>query len=241
MSLSIHHSILKHVLYCTASLLLIAGEASAKTQTESFTTAAQLGCSQYANNFILPSFDPTLGTLESVDVTLKFSSCSSINVFNAGCSPVSFTNASILMPIAVTGSNGFDFNTSLTASLPSGIANPGMNNFWNMESSTTGKPQIDPSTLDLWESQPGGQISFDVSKGNNTYQGTAPGNDLLFGGKSHESGKITVEYTYLSSGCPGSGNSGNLATPEPSGKYLSAIVAAAMMLIVIGRRKLLSA
>jgi len=235
MSLSIPYSIyIKTAFGCTASLLLLTGAALAKTQTESFTTIAPLKCSQNANNFVLPSFETTLGTLESVDITLTFASCSRIRVFNDGCTPQSFTDASMTMPITLDGPAGLDINTSLTASLASGLAKPGLNSFCTTKSSTTDTQQINPGSFNLWENQPNDKVSFTLSKGNPTYQGTDHGNDLFFGGKARERGKITVQYTY----CPGTGKQ---AVPEPSGKYLSGIVAAAMMLMLIGRRKLLRA
>ncbi len=130
MSLLIRHSISKTIFVCTATVILFTGVASAtQTKTESFTTIAPLGNSKSANDFSLPSFDTRLGTLESVDITLTLTSRSKLHIFNDGRTPLNFTNASMTMPISINGPDGMDFNISLTASLASGSAKPGMNTF----------------------------------------------------------------------------------------------------------------
>jgi hypothetical protein len=127
-------------------------------------------------------------------------------------------------------------NTTLTASLDPRSDNSGTDTFWTIRNSTTDTPHDAPIAFSLRVKQPKDEIIFPVSKGVPAVE-----SDLFLGSKAIGlQSRTTVDYT---STCPGmgGGNSGNLATPEPSGKYLSAIVAAAMLLIVIGRKKLLCA
>jgi hypothetical protein len=237
-SQSIRYSLFKIAFSCTATLLLFTDAASAKTQTETFTASESLGCSQSDNNFVLPSFNTTLGTLDGVDVTLTFASHSSIRVINDGCASLSFSDASITVPIDVSGPEGFDFDTSLTGEVASGTAKHGLNSFKTTKSSIKDSQLINPSAFNLWENQPDNLVSFTVSKSNPTYQGSDHGGNLFFGGKAAEHGKISVEYFYTDPNCPGTG--GAEAVPEPAGKYFSGIVAIALMLVLIRRKRLLS-
>lgn len=227
MLLSIRYSIFTIAISCMTGFLLFTGVASAQ-QTETFATSAYLSTSSNTNNFILPSFNTSLGTLESVDLTLNFNLCPGIQVFNDTSAAINFTNASLTQPIDVAGPDSFDYDVDLIGSLHKGTANPGVNTFWLAGGLTSGTEDVDPDAFDLWENQPKEKVSLTVSQGNATYGGTALGNGLFFGGKASEWGKITVQYTYQ-------------AVPEPSGRYLSAIVAAALMLILIGRKTLLRA
>ncbi|HEV3271708.1 MAG TPA: choice-of-anchor E domain-containing protein [Candidatus Methylacidiphilales bacterium] len=238
MSQSIRYSLFKIAFSCTAALLLFTDAASAKTQTETFTASESLGCSQSDNNFVLPGFNTTLGTLDCIDVTLTFSGRSSIRVINDGSAPLGFSDASLTVPIDVSGPDGIDFDTSLTGDIASGTAKPGLNSFKTMKNSVTDSQQINPGAYNLWENQPDNLVSFIVSKGDPTYQGADHGGDLFFGGKATEHGKISVEYIYTVPNCLGTG--GAEAVPEPPGKYFSGIVAVALMLVLIRRKKLLS-
>jgi hypothetical protein len=176
----------------------------------------------------LPSFDTSLGTLEDVTISLAVVSKPSVRILDSGKSPFHFTNASMTMPYSVTSSSGLDFNSSVSSSVASGIAKPGMNSYPTKLTYMTDSDMVNPDSFSLWENQPNNQIDFTVTKGDPLFEGTAIGNNLFFGGGIAARGKFKVVYTFL-------------AAPEPSGKYLSAIVALAMALIVIGRKKLRSA
>jgi hypothetical protein len=185
----------------------------------------------------LPDFDTTLGTLEGIDITLTLTSNSKIKVFNSSHHSVDFTNASLTFLSSVSGP-GAKLSTSFVASLASGTAHPGMNDLKTDKTTNSTSEQLDPSVFNLWEDQTKNVVDLTYSNGNPTYQGTDLGHNLLFGGKVKGSGEVTVQYTYLAD--PGA-SSPPLAVPEPLGKYLSAIVAAAMTLMLFGRKKLLSA
>jgi hypothetical protein len=189
-------------------------------------------------NFTLPDFDPTLGTLESVNLTLSLTNCTELNVYNTGSSAASFVNASMTMPGTVIGPGDLTLNSNLQAMLASGTAQAGMNTYSTIKITTTAGKSINSNSLNLWENQSGGVLDFSYTKGSPTYQGTDTGGDsLLFGGTVKGYGKVTVDYTYLA----GAGDPPPvppLATPEPAGKFFSALAASAMALLAFGRKRL---
>lgn len=230
----LHNSILVRTLgYCAISVLLTGVASADQTLSESFFITGHVQDASPTGQFTLPAFDTTLGTLEDVDLTLTIHSCARLLIYNSSNSPLGFTEASLTLPGSVTGPGNIDLMTSLTASLDSGIAQPGLNTFRTVKATNSASQHLDASALSLWENQPNNVIDFSYIKGDPTYHGTAPGGSLFFGGKIGGRGKFTVEYTYLSAN--------NLATPEPAGKYFSGLVAGAMLIMLAGRRKLLGA
>ena len=231
MFLSISNSIWKVSLFCIAAWLLLMKSTSAQTTaTESFNIGSALQCLSSSGDFTLPDFNTSLGTLESVTLTLTLTNSSKINVYNTSGNLVDFVNASLILPGSVTGPDGVVLSTALDATVASGVANPGINSYGTTMNPVTVSAVIDPSSFDLWEGSTNGAVDFSYSKGNSTYQGTDLGGGLLFGGTLKGCGEVTVEYTYLSSGS-------SLATPEPPGRYLSAIAAAGMALMLFGRKR----
>jgi hypothetical protein len=209
----------------TTLLLAFAGTACAQTESETFGTYGYFGCALDNSDFYVPAFNPALGTLEDVDVTLSFRMTPTITVFNTTNAPIKFTDASITVPVEISGLGLTTFDTTLTASY-SGTARPGTNNDLLGQTRASGTEAIAPSDFSSWEDQPTqDKVNFTLSKGDPSYQGTAQGDGLLFGGSDAQFGKISVQYTYLSA----------IAAPEPSGRVLSIIVGLSMMLIILGR------
>jgi hypothetical protein len=211
---------------CATGWLLSSVAASA--QTETFVSSSYLLSAAGPNDFSVPSFNSDLGTLQGVDITLMFNLCPEISIYNSTNAGVDFMNASINLPLEVTGPGAIDFSTSLDATDHCGEAKPGVTTRKLAAISTSGSEEVASNNLDLWENQPHELVSLAATLGDPTFQGTAHGSGLFFGGSSTEWGKITVEYTYAS---------GILATPEPRGTYLTAIVGLAMVAIVLRRRK----
>lgn len=235
MSIFVRKSIFKTALGFAATALLLTATATAQdTKTQTFSIGSPLQCLSSTGNFTLPDFDSSLGTLESINLTLTITNCSKIQVFNNSNQSVDFTNASLNLLGSVSGPGGTTLNTSVTASIPSGTAHLGLNCFPTTKNSTTVSSLLDPSLFSLWQDQDGNVVDLSYVKGDPTFAGTALGNGLFFGGEIKGYGKVTVEYTYLSGG-----NGSPIATPEPAGGYLSAIAAAGMMFMLFGRRKLL--
>ena len=238
MNLPIPHSIIKTMLGCTTAALLITGTtlAQASTETESYSIGAPLQDLSSSGNFTLPDFNTSLGTLESVDITLSIKSCSTLEVYNTSSNPQAFSNASLTLFGSITGPDNTVLNTTLDAMLPSGLAQSGINSISTGKNTASTQESPAAAQLGLWENQTSGVIDFSYTKGNPTFEGTDVGGDnLLFGGNLKGFGDVTVEYTYLSDATP------PLATPEPSGKYLSSMAAGAMALMLFGLRRRLNA
>jgi hypothetical protein len=241
MYLPISKPTIKSIFRCATAALLITGTASADStpQTESFSIGSSLQSLSATGDFTLPNFDTSLGTLESVNLTLTVNNCSTINVFNASSSSESFSSATMNLLGSVTGPNNLLLNTSLESQAAPGVAQAGINTFNPGKNTTTTLGSVDSSLLGIWENQPSGVVDLSYTKGNPTFQGTDTGGDnLLFGGTLKGYGEVTVQYTYLADSDP---NSPPLATPEPSAKYLSGLAAGAMALLLFGRRRLLNA
>jgi hypothetical protein len=232
MSNSLNRSISKIGLAFTTLLLASSGAAFAQTASETFSSSSYFGCALDNADFYVPTFNPALGTLENVDVTLTFKMNPTITVYNTTTSSIKFTDATISVPIEVSGLGLTTFDTTLTAS-HSGTASAGLNSRLLGPFSSTDTEAVSASNFADWEDQPAStdKVNFTFTKGDPAYSGTAQGYGLLFGGTDAQYGKISVQYTYLSV----------LAAPEPSGKVLSLIVGLSMMLIMIGRTSRLRA
>ena len=223
------HSLVATLLSCAAGWHFSSGLAAA--QTDIFVASSNLGSASQPTNFVLPSFSTDQGTLNSVDITLVLDFIpvvSAISVYNSTNTTEGFTNASIVLPVAVTGPGALDLSTSIGANVASGQANPGVTNYSLPASPISASAQVLSENLDLWEGQPGNTVSLAVTPGFPTFQGTAQGGGLFFGGSATESGTITVQYSFTPA---------NTAVPEPRGAYLTALVGLAMMACVVGRRR----
>jgi len=199
----------------------------AAAQTDTFSSSSTLGGATQPAEFVLPGFNTDQGTLDSINITLELSLTPVISVYNSTSATEGFTNASVALPVEVNGPGALDFTTNAGASLASGQANPGVNNYSLAATSTSASEQVPSANLDLWENQPGNTVSLAVTPGFPTFQGTAQGGGLFFGGSATESAKITVQYSYLPT---------SAAAPEPRGVYLTALVGLAMMAAMLGRR-----
>jgi hypothetical protein len=228
MSHPICYSILAKILAGVSALALLAGSAAADPAlTETFSINGSIQDAAHCGQFTLPDFDPTLGTLEGVDISLTIDSTAKIQVYNTAATPVGFADASLSLPGSVTGPGGIKLASTITASLDSGIAQPGLNTFGSLSLINTLSQHVDAGSLDLWQGLSGGLVDFQYSKGNPTYKGTDLGNSLFFGGAETGSGTFKVVYTYL--------NPSTAAVPEPSARFLSMIVAGLMGLMWFGR------
>ena len=217
------NSLFVTALTCATGLILWTGSASA--QTETFVTSSFLGSAAHTTDFVLPSFNASLGTLDSVDVILRVNLCPIITVTNSTDAPISFTNATIDVPVDVTGPGALDLTLDLNASVKSGVQKPGTRDYGLPRQSTDTSTQVTTSDLDLWENQPGNKVSVDLTPLAAEFGGNASASGLSFGGRNSEWGRVTVVYTYT-----------GLAAPEPRGGYLTAIVGLAMLVGVLRRR-----
>ena len=226
MSQFVPRFIFPFALTSAATLLLFTGSAKADP-TETLSSSGYFGSPYESNQFSLPTFDTTLGTLESVTVTFQLNLCPDITVTNGTSAPIQFTNASLNVPVTITGLGSTDFNTLMTANQASGTANPGVGDFYPVRTKNFSTDDIVDTDFAFWENTSAANVTLTLDKGAPVAQGTSPGSSLAFTGSSTQWANVSVDYTYISS---------TIATPEPSGRYLAGLVAAAMTLLFLRRK-----
>jgi len=224
------NSLIATFLGCAAGLFLFSGSASA--QTEVFVTNGYLGNANTPIDFQVPSFNTDLGTLDAVDITLQYNLCPVITIDNTTSAPIKFENGLVTVPLTVDAPGATDYNVNLVGDVdinspknaPVGVSTYAPSTFVRNFGSET----VASNALNLWEDQPNNTITFVSTPGAATATATTFAQGLNLTGTATEWGQITVEYVYT-------GN--NLATPEPRGAYLTAIVGLAMVIGVFQRRK----
>ena len=217
-------SLIAAAISCATGVFLCTANASA--QTETFDVGSFLGGANHTTDFVLPSFDTSLGILDSVDIVLKVNLCPVITVTNSTGAPISWTNAFIDVPVDITGPGAVDLTLDAIHKIASGTTKPGTTKYDLPRTSTVDKTSVALSDLDLWEDQPGNKVSIDMTPDLAIFGGTGKTPGLTFGGNATEWGRVTVTYNYSP-----------IATPEPRGEYLTAIVGLAMLAVVLRRRK----
>jgi len=234
MSISIRHSIFKSTLSYAALVLLFTGVASAQIKTQDFSFNLPITKASSLGNFTLPAFDPSLGTLTDIQLSLTISGSSIEIIYNNQNKEIGFKTIQYALPGSISGPGSLVLN----ATVPTPVTTPTKVNTGLFLAggipltSTSYTPhetvidETEPSVLNFWQGANNGVVDLSYSTSNSpsfanlglpsSFRGTAA---------------VTVAYSYNST----------LAAPEPAGKYLSAIVAAGMVFIFLGRRKLLSA
>jgi len=149
----------------------------------------------------LPLFNPALGTLTGVTLSVDATTVGHLLVFNTSGSTLSFTNGFTSVPVTVTSSiGGTSVTTTATATLASGTAAPGLNTYPGMNGSGTGlkavtgpiAPYVGTGTFNATL----GSVALNASSG-----GTGPP-QLLFGGTATAGGQADVTYTFTTTSVP---------------------------------------
>ena len=234
MSPSIYKSILKSALGCAVLALLFTGVVSAQIKTQTFSSNLPVQHLSSSGDFTLPAFDPSLGTLQNIQLSLTLSGYSTVIVYNSSGKAIGFKQVAYSLPGSVSGPGSVVLNaTTPTPVTPNpshgqyGPFLPGGIPVGTYTPHPTVVNESDPTVLDLWQSQGNNTVDLSYTSSNSSTE--AP--SFSFPNSFHGTAKVTVAYTY----------DATLATPEPPVKYLSAIVAAGMIFIVLRRRKRASA
>lgn len=154
-------------------------------------------------------FNPALGTLTGVTVTVYSTVVADVQVYNPSGSASSFTNAFASVPVNATGPSGISVMSTATATVASGTAaaGPSTTSFTGVMGTSMGSAAVTGSFAPYegtgtWT----GNLSTAGSDG--SYGGTGTG--LFFGGSATAGGYISVTYTYT-------------AIPEPASLSLLGI------------------
>lgn len=157
----------------------------------------------YTDTFTLPSFNTSLGTLQSVEYVLSDQTTVTVLVNNGNGVTENFTDASASFPLSVTGPGELSVADTVTQTVASGSVAA------NSQGSYPGPLVTDTQTatfttgLSSFESGVPLNLFFSADAGSGSYSGNAEGN-VLFGGSAVTGGTFQVLYTYAS------------AVPEPA-------------------------
>jgi hypothetical protein len=158
----------------------------------------------------LPLFNPSLGTLTGVTLSVDATITADIQVVNINTSPMAFTNATASVPVTATGPGGATATVTAMAVVPSGTAAPGLNDFPGVAGSTSGVNPVSPADFSLYIGTGTFTGTLSVVAPTGTFSGSGPPG-LFFGGTATAGGSIDVTYTFTP------------AVPEPSSMALLGI------------------
>jgi len=191
----------------------------------------QVGSPDFPVTLAVPDFNSSLGTLESVTLTLTSTVGGSVEIYNLTNSPQSFTNAFATMTVDVTGPDKSAVSVTPSAFVPSGIANAGvyvLTSFTPDSSHGNGTASASVKARYLGEYEaPGGLGTVDLtlsSSGSGSYGGAALLDALAFAGAADAYGDVKVVYEYRT------------AIPEPA-EYAAILGSASVGLALLRRRK----
>lgn len=176
-----------------AGLLLGGSAAHAALVPYSTTFAPQP--TPFSTSFLVPQFDSSLGSLNSITLTLATHIVGEINVYNLGTTAKPFSNAFAQIPVTVTTPDATSITITTTATRATGSAAAGLSTFSGIDSRASTTVNVLPAYFAGYIGNGGSTLLFSLASGDGTYGGTsAPG--LLFGGAALVDGVFTVGYDY---------------------------------------------
>lgn len=223
------------ILGIAAGLLAVGGLSQADTITQTLNIGTN--APSFTTNLPYNLFDSNLGTLTGVTVELTTASTATVTIANLTGTPQSYTNASAVFPLTVTGPPGSTtyVSTSISATSAGGTVAPNSSvNIPVTGTSDSGAipiPNVPSTTWPTYFEAPGGGTDtfpfvFTASAG--TYSVT--GGDLLVGGSGSVGGTVTLVYTYQATG----------TVPEP-GTWALVVASAGVSIAGLRRRKIAKA
>jgi hypothetical protein len=174
-------------------VLLSAGAASASVITSS--SSLSLAMAPFSESFTLAQFDPSLGTLTGVELSVGANSLANVEVYNPGSTTGNFTNAYATLVVTTTTAGSYMVTETLTAIQPSGSVAPGsFSGYSGLTATDSGSIDIPASAWSLYEGTGTVSPTF-VSQSNGQFGGTTA-DHLFFGGSAEAGGTATITYTY---------------------------------------------
>jgi len=169
-------------------------------------------------------FNPSLGTLTSVEIEVSSNIVASVEVYNLSGSPQSFTNATASIPITLTGPASLSSLSAIGVTAgQAGSADPGLNTFPGVPTTASTSTTLTSSgALAPYIGTGVSTLVFDFNAGDGTYSGAAV-SGVFFGGSATANATVDVIYTYTA------------AIPEPSSVILAGI--GIVGVAVFGRRR----
>jgi len=198
MHTSLRKAVLAGAIAAAAAALAPAAHAISIVQNLSFGTQNV----PFTNNFTFNLFDTTLGTLNAITIALTTSATTDVNVVNLTGGPVSYSNATAMVPVSVSGPGPVTVSTTPTAGPFSGVAVGLVTTIAGGTVSATSSMSVSNALFGLHSGVGLDTGTLTASSSLGQYSGSAPGGTLSFGGDATASGNFTLTYDYETSVVP---------------------------------------
>lgn len=192
----------------------------ARADTQSFTHNIPLTDIPFTDTFELPLFESSLGTLTDITIDLVSHVTGVVQIFNASGVSQTFSNASIEVPVGLSGPGLTNANVLATVFIAAGTAAPGLNSYPGTSVNGAEMVLVTPVSFSLFEGPGNGTVFFTTTVGDGIYGGTA-GPGVFFSGDAVADGSVTITYSYVS------------AVPEPA---TGGLVLIGLALLVAAKR-----
>ena len=220
---SLHPVMSRSVLF-TLGLIVCASSLFSESLNETFSHSTPQQGIPFTDNFALPSFDMSLGTLTGVTISLANTTVGNVIVYNISAAPQSFTNATASIPELLNSVGGTLTSAAIAGPL-SGTAVPGVNSYAGLAGTSSATLNVN----NLASFTRGGVVplQFSLVSGIASFAGdtSAPGGTLFFGGDATVGSVTTILYGY---------ESPSGAAPEP-GTW--SLIASSSLVILYAARK----
>ncbi|HEY1923358.1 MAG TPA: choice-of-anchor E domain-containing protein [Tepidisphaeraceae bacterium] len=188
-----------------AGLIGFALSASAQASIVSYSHTTTSQAVPLSDSFLLQGFDPSLGTLTGVTLTLDTSSTAEVDVLNISDivpspgpgTPLPFSDATVSIPVTATGPGSTTVSDTLMAGPVTGTATvfyPAVNMYPGLPATDSNTDNVLPVDFASYIGV-GMIVPVSVSASAGTYAGSGS-SDVLFGGSAVAGAVTTVTYTY---------------------------------------------
>lgn len=174
--------------------LLAAGSANALTISYSHNTP--LSSVPFSDTFNLQLFDTTLGSLTGITIDLVSNVTGQVDIFNGTGSAQSFTNASAIAPVTVTGPAATSTTVNATATVASGTAVVGNSSYAGLTGTQSNSVNILAANFSAYEGVGTTFGSFTTSSTGGSFSGSSV-SGVYFSGSATADGTVTVTYNYM--------------------------------------------
>jgi hypothetical protein len=213
-----------NVLFLAVGLLALSGNVFADI-SETFTNTTPTTDFGFTDNFTLTSFDTNLGALTGITIDLVSTGTANVSVINISGSANTFSDATVSIPLTVSGPAGITPLVTITGDGPvAGTVGSGFGPyiFTGVPTTSSATENVDAGLFSEFESVGPVALNFSAAAETGTFGGSGTG--VLFSGTGDISAVTSITYTYTP----------NTVTPEPA---LLGVVSLCLGGVVLFRRK----
>ncbi|MDR3638834.1 MAG: choice-of-anchor E domain-containing protein [Isosphaeraceae bacterium] len=188
-----------HAGFCLA-VVVFGLTTSAQAESLSYQATIAADFIPFSQEFTLPQFDPSLGTLNDIEIDLVLHGTAEVDVYNLTSSAQSFTNGHAMLSTIVTGPADTTATATLISFVAAGTAAAGR----GVMTAFPGTAQTISSTTHVAAADFAPYVGSDVFQATvtaDTTSGTFGGTTfkpgvLAFSGSGEVDGTVTVTYSY---------------------------------------------